>query len=44
MRVLKSSFFRLFTTGFVAGTVAMVALQPAEATFVYGNPPVVATR
>jgi len=31
MNVVKSSFFRLFVGGFVAGIVGMVALQPAEA-------------
>jgi len=30
MTILKSSFLRLFTTGFVAGAIAVAALQPAE--------------
>lgn len=31
MRVFKSSFLRLFTTGFVAGAIAVVTLQPSQA-------------
>jgi len=37
MSILKSSFLRLFTTGFVAGAIAVVALQPAE-THAFGSP------
>ena len=33
----KSSFFRLFAGGFAAGILAMVALQPAEATRALGE-------
>ena len=29
--VLKSSFFRRFAGGFVAGVLGVIALQPAEA-------------
>ena len=45
MRVVKSSFFRLFAAGFAAGVVGMLALQPAEATRAFGAPaPIVQQR
>jgi hypothetical protein len=38
MGVVKSSFFRLFVGGFVAGAIGVVALQPPEVMPTYGAP------
>jgi len=43
MSVLKSSFLRLFTTGFVAGAIAVVAMQPAQ-TDAFAHPATQASR